>query len=62
MTTPEPYKPKEGKAVLRLPNCIRMWESILFHDAALLSPEMRLNIESTITHLKDLEIRQKKEG
>lgn len=35
-----------------LQDCINFWEAKLFHDQALMSPEMALFIERTIDYLK----------
>ena len=46
---------------LRLSKCVSAWESIYFHDKALLSPSMRVIVQSTIQHLKELESIKDKE-
>lgn len=42
--------------VLEVENCIRYWERIMFHEQFLLSPSVKVTIESTITHLKNQKI------
>lgn len=46
----EPYK-KEEK-IQSTERCIRFWESMLFHDKALMSITTAVFIEDTIYHLK----------
>lgn len=38
-----------------LENCIRVWESSLFHDKFLMSLSTQVIVESTVGYLKELE-------
>lgn len=41
--------------MVELKNCIEYWESALFHHKFLMSPSVRVMVESTIGHLKELQ-------
>lgn len=43
---------EEPKRTLPVENCIRFWESLLFHSKGLLSVSTAVIIEATIKHLK----------
>jgi len=48
-------------SLVPIANCIRHWDSTLFHNRGLLSPDMRVLIEATIQHLRELKTLKEKE-